>query len=246
MQHVDRPHRLKIEDGLALWRTSAGEYWTSESFHEENIRIGSNEIAVDIYGTADLPRGAVVLDCGANVGMFSDHVLQRPDTRVIAFEPTPLTVRALRRNLLRHGDRATVIERGVWDKSERLFLQTYDENPAANTVGSAGDLAIDVVSIDEVVSQLGLTRLDYIKLDVEGAETRALMGAAETIRRFRPVLAIGTEHTEDVTRNVESVIAAVESIDPSYRMKCRECRLYRSLSHGSVATPHVVRFVSHQ
>lgn len=244
VRHAGAPLLLQEDGVLSRWRTRAGDYWMPATFDPENIRIGADEIAIDVYGIEGLPADAVVLDCGSNVGMFAYHCLRSaPQSRVICFEPTPVTAQALQRNLSPYQSRAIVIERGVWDHSGTLFLRTYDENPAANTVGDTGNLSVEVVSIDQVVAELGLQRLDYLKMDVEGAETRALQGARESIRRFRPVLAIGTEHTADVTRNVTEVIAAVESIDSSYKMQCRECRLYASPSFGSVATPHVVRFL---
>ena len=76
-----------------------------------------------------------------------------------------------------------------------------------------------------MVADLGLDDLDLIKMDIEGAETRAILGARETLNRFRPRLAIATEHTEDVLQNNRNVIAAMRDVAPGYSMRCGFCRL---------------------
>ena len=50
------------------------------------------------------------------------------------------------------------------------------------------------VRIDDVVQSLKLDRVDFLKMDIEGAEGGALLGAQDTIRRFRPKLAISAYH----------------------------------------------------
>ena len=51
--------------------------------------------------------------------------------------------------------------------------------------------------VDEIVDELSLDKVDLIKMDIEGAEVRALLGGLETIARFRPNLAISIYHTPE-------------------------------------------------
>ncbi|MCO8273797.1 FkbM family methyltransferase [Actinoplanes sp. TRM 88003] len=55
------------------------------------------------------------------------------------------------------------------------------------------DVPVDVTTVDRLVRAAGLTRLDFVKIDVEGAELHVLHGAADTIDRFRPTLFIEIE-----------------------------------------------------
>ena len=71
-------------------------------------------------------------------------------------------------------------------------------------------------SIDQIAAELQLPAVDFIKMDIEGAEVEALKGARQTIRRYRPFLAIATEHTEDKVRNVRNVIATVKALGVEY------------------------------
>jgi FkbM family methyltransferase len=72
------------------------------------------------------PADGTYVDVGANVGLFARHVLERaPASRVIAFEPAPVLVAALRRNLLAFGPRATVIEAAVSDAAGTVAFTYY-------------------------------------------------------------------------------------------------------------------------
>ncbi len=55
---------------------------------------------------------------------------------------------------------------------------------------------IPITTLDEFVEQEGLDRVDFIKVDIEGAEELALRGAREVIRRFRPKWSLASYHTD--------------------------------------------------
>jgi len=74
------------------------------------------------------------------------------------------------------------------------------------------------MTIDQLVAEQMLPRVDVIVMDIEGAETDALLGARETIRKFHPFLAIATEHTSDIARNARNVIGAVKGSNVGYKI----------------------------
>jgi hypothetical protein len=80
----------------------------------------------------------------------------------------------------------------------------------------AGDAAsvVATTTIDQFVERTGLERVDYIKMDVEGAELNVLRGAAQTIERFAPKLAIAAYHKDDDLVRIPDAIAA---FDAEYR-----------------------------
>ncbi len=136
----------------------------------------------------------------------------------------------------------------LWDKDDTLFLKTGRvANPASHSLGQAEGATgvyVPVTTIDRVVEQLNLPRVDVIKMDIEGAEVNALKGATETIRKFRPRIGIGTEHTSDLIANNEAVIDTILKLDDSYQYVCTETHPYRSPSKGLVLTPHTLFFSS--
>ena len=128
--------------------------------------------------------------------------------KVIAIEPAPENLVCLRRNMAREIQDGTVIvvAKGVWDHEDHLTLQIDSVNSAADSFVSKRDLkgrSVDVplTTIDHIVSELGLERVDFIKMDIEGAEKQALVGASKTLKRFKPRLSIATEHLRGDSKN---------------------------------------------
>jgi FkbM family methyltransferase len=190
---------------------------------------------------------SVVLDCGANVGLFSRFALERGAGTLVAFEPSPTTAHCLRRNLAPEicTGRAVVIEQGLWDRDTTLsFLASNLSNPGAHHVtdGAVGDLQITATTIDHVVRDLALGAVSYIKMDIEGSEVRALAGGRETISHALPTCAIATEHTEDLLGNARSVISTMRAIDVGYQYVCTEVHGYTSPSVGWALTPYSLLF----
>ena len=72
------------------------------------------------------------------------------------------------------------------------------------------------------MDSLALTSVDFIKLDIEGAEKNAIAGARQTMARFHPRLAIATEHLDD---DPVAIPAAVNSLGLDYVMICGPCGL---------------------
>ena len=129
-------------------------------------------------------RWGVALDGGANVGAYSRVLMQRFE-RVHAFEPAPDTFACLERNLeaWNAGARVRRYQKALSDRVERVGLvpKPSGRSPSRRVI-EGGD--IEAVRIDD----LGLEDLDFLKLDVEGYEERALRGAEETLVRFRPLV----------------------------------------------------------
>jgi len=73
------------------------------------------------------------------------------------------------------------------------------------------------------VSELKLERVDFIKMDIEGAERRALAGAYSTLKKYRPRLAIAAYHLPD---DPEIIPRVVNSTWSGYRMGCGPCNEY--------------------
>ena len=92
----------------------------------------------------------------------------------------------------------THVPLALWDKSCTLYL-IEDEHDfrVGETKESESSLAFEAVSIDEFVANNQIKQVDYIKMDVEGAEQRALLGSRLTIKDHRPQLAISMYHSSD-------------------------------------------------
>ena len=79
-----------------------------------------------------------------------------------------------------------------------------------------------VTTIDKIVAEIGIRRVDFIKMDIKGSTAKALVGAREVLKTQMPRLAISTE--EDLDRP-GPLAALVSSLQPAYRKDCGYCAI---------------------
>lgn len=144
------------------------------------------EAPLQAWVRANLPRDAVVVDIGGNIGLTA-LILSAllPDGHVHVFEALPENAAFLRRNIAENGIRNVTVN------SVALGRQPGSVQMGAAGAGShvqSGGQGVEVpmTTLDRYVAEAGLARLDFIKMDVEGFEPPVLDGAAATIERFRP------------------------------------------------------------
>lgn len=137
--------------------------------------------------------GDVVVDGGAYTGLSAMRFLYRMRGRgtVVALEPSVASYRRLVRLKLPGLVPLCV---GAWHESATL---SFCEGGASGRIGREGTSSVHVSPIDTIVRDLGLPRVDLIKLDVEGAESAALDGARETLARHRPKLQVSIYHRKN-------------------------------------------------
>lgn len=146
-------------------------------------------------------EGDIVIDLG---GCWGDTALYFANEsgntgKVYTFEFIPDNLKILRKNLALNPkllDCIEVIEKPIWDKSDcKLY---YTNNGPGSRVSfeatNSSDVEILTISLDDFVQQKNISKIDFIKMDIEGAELSALKGAERLLKRFRPKLAISLYH----------------------------------------------------
>lgn len=230
---VQRIHKVREDGALQLWSTPQGEFWYIGAPTEADAFVLAEE-QVDLYRTARMAPGSIVLDCGANYGTFTRRALNRGAAKVVAIEINPEAQAALRRtfaNEIREG-RVIVYGKGVWDTDAELDLR--GDSVVLPREGALS--RVPVTTIDKIVSELQLSSVDFIKMDIEGAEKNALRGAKATLAKFSPIMALSSEHLPD---DAESIPALVNELVPGrYRMEYGYC-FYADRYHAS---PNVLHF----
>lgn len=154
------------------------------------------------------PPGGTVIDVGANLGEWSVPLAKAvgPQGRVLCLEPNLTVAAALSATLrINNWPHAAVIEAAASDRDGGQSLLLDAENSGRARLTPEGGVAVRSCRIDALVAAAGLTRLDLIKIDVEGHERQVLDGADETTSRFRPVFVFesGHENGDDRTRIAE-------------------------------------------
>ena len=86
--------------------------------------------------------------------------------------------------------------------------------------GATRKVKVPLTTIDHLVAELKISRIDFVKMDIEGSEKPALEGGRQSIRRFRPRMTISAEHLPD---DFTAIPALVHSIDPRYSTRGCDC-----------------------
>lgn len=140
-------------------------------------------------------RVAVCLDVGANKGSYARALLTNTNASVYAIEPIPVMVEQAIAATKEFGDRCQVIQCALSDHAGKVQLRyRRDQTEAASLCDEVGNevyqadeiVDVELTTIDSLVGQLGLSRVDFIKLDVEGLELACLKGAKKTIETLQP------------------------------------------------------------
>lgn len=165
-----------------------------------------------LSGVVEPYRGDTVLDIGAFMGETSLWFAREvgPEGRVVAFEPVTSLARRCVENVERNTALAMAEIRvenvAVGAQSGKCTVSGRGDAGDSVTLGSGG--LVSMISVDDYVQQTRLGQVDFIKMDIEGMEREALEGANETIRDFRPKLAISCYHKGDDLRVLADMIHA--------------------------------------
>jgi FkbM family methyltransferase len=147
-----------------------------------------------------LKPGMVFVDVGANDGYYTLFAARRvgPSGRVVAAEPSSRERAHLQRNLGRNGlDNVSVVPAAIGAASGLADLHlAHGVHAGHNTLGSfahddvvrASLERVAIEPLDAVIARLGLAQVDFVKIDVEGAEARVITGAAAVLKAMRPFL----------------------------------------------------------
>lgn len=212
-----------------LLESSKGRFWFPKG---DNVRLLASLLAEDernIYGADDhwIRKGDVVLDCGAHVGTFTREALAAGAGLVVAIEPAPGNVECLRRNFAAEiaSGRVIVYPKGLWDSESFLTFHVDPENSARNSLyinakTKPMDIQVPLTTLDKLVSELRLQRVDFLKMDIEGAEPKALAGGAGLLSNFHPRLSICVYHGQN---DLIEVPTAVRRARAQYSSRVGRC-----------------------
>lgn len=177
-----------------------------------------------------IKKDSIVIDAGANIGSFSVFAADlATEGSVYAFEPATGTFRILQKNIA-DNPRITGIPAGLGDsiRNEKLLVKGDGDGGSvfegttffSNLTDATGEIeSARVTTLDAFVAEHAIPRVDFIKIDTEGYEAKILQGAKETIKKWKPVIAMSAYHNPNDKRDLPELL---KSICPDYI-----CELHR-------------------
>jgi FkbM family methyltransferase len=156
---------------------------------------------LDVYQRSyKLRKGDIAIDLGANIGVFTVKAARAvgDEGMVVAVEPEPDNLRLLRRNIeVNELKNVTVIEKGAWSRRERRKLFITEHMAGHNFLRQKDAvrlMEVEVDTLDNMLSELRMKRVHFIKMDIEGGEVEALKGMNEILKHNDVKLAIAAYH----------------------------------------------------
>lgn len=129
-----------------------------------------------------IKKGDVVIDLGANIGYYT-LIFARivgENGKAYAFEPEPLNVSLLKKNVEVNGyENVIIVNKAISNKTEKIKLYIDDENQGGHTLSATNtkskSIQIETVTLDNYFKK-GSNKIKFIKMDIEGSEARAIDG----------------------------------------------------------------------
>lgn len=173
--------------------------------------LGSYEYEKQLLFEKAIKPGSVVFDLGANVGFYTllSSTLVGKTGKVVAFEPVPRNLLYLKKHLLINNIKnVQIFEVAVSDKTgETNFDESF--NPSVGKISKTGNLRVKTVVLDELFKQEQIPLPNYIKIDIEGGELSALLGAKTVINLAKPTIFLAT-HGNEIKNNCLNLLNKLE------------------------------------
>lgn len=182
-----------------------------DSFQEV---LGSNPVKGYVH-KYDIQEGDTVIDAGAFPGVFTVYAAKKAgrNGKVVALEPDEENMEKLKKNVRLNGlENVEFVQKGLWDSEGKLKFDERGLKSSRIVDSSEEGTLIDVCDIDSLVENLDIENVDFIKMDIEGAEIEALEGAEKVLREQSPKVAVASYHVRDGEKTCYKVEDMVESV----------------------------------
>jgi len=209
---------------IKLFYSTNGIYSTFIANHYQRVISDLNIIGASM--------GDVVFDLGGCYGDTALYFASKVGNtgKVYSFEFIPKSLRIFRMNLDLNEElkrRVEIIEYPLWDHAGKTIY--YKDNGGGSQVsfkdfkGSEGTAVTS--TLDEVVEKYSIKKIDFIKSDIEGAESFVLNGSKKLLSDFRPKLAISIYHSKN---DFVGIIKQISDLNLGYKFYLGHASLYSS------------------
>ena len=135
---------------------------------------------------------------------------------IYAFEANANSINICQNTIKQHELKGKIIDKGLWNKKDTLnFTTNGTSRSEASRISEDGNEIIETITLDEILNG---KRVTFIKMDIEGAEYNALLGAEQTIRKWHPRLAICVYHKPEDILEISDLLL---KMNPDYKFALR-------------------------
>lgn len=175
-------------------------------------------------------EGDVVIDAGGCFGDTALYFAHEVGTkgRVYTIEFIPSNLEIMDKNFSMNPNlqqQITIVKNPLWDKSNESIY--YMDQGPASFVTFSKTMNINektlTISIDDLVNKKHIPKVDFIKMDIEGAELNALKGAIKVIQKFKPTLAVAIYHQ---VKDFSDIIQFISNLELGYKFYLGHYTIY--------------------
>ncbi len=170
-------------------------------------------------------RGDYVIDVGACEGFFIKYALQLGAKKVMALEPLAEIAKGLHLTYKSEVDNESVeiINKGLSDQEQIIQFDHGNEFLSEAKMNPNGDEKCKVIPLDKVMEKKIIPKVDFIKMDIEGAEILAIKGSQNTIEQFKPKISVAVYHSYENANILKDMLIQYR---PDYKIVFGGCYTY--------------------
>ncbi len=166
-----------------------------------------------IYRIPTEKSAPVIIDAGANIGLASIYAyLAHPEAKITAIESDPDICRILQNNFNSFGmNQATVLLGAAWDRAEQIRFSP--DHADAGRISAEGTMAVSGIRLKDLIVQAG--DVDFLKMDIEGAELKVLQDCEPELSRVHRLF-VEYHSTTSQPQQLSQLLAILERASMRY------------------------------
>jgi len=216
-EYIERAKNLLLHE--VIIKVNESKFTVLDS---ESVLIISPEFESWIWNHLKVAKGDVFLDVGAHIGKYAVPIAKivGENGLVIAVEPHPTNYKTLLENIRLNGLKNVIaLNIAAWSENRKMTLFIGDKpgHHSAKKDFGRGSIIVKAKALDNVLNELKVERVNWIKIDVEGAEFEVLNGLQNTLRKHRPTLIVEISKEQNKIEDFISKLGyTLEKIAPMY------------------------------
>lgn len=165
-----------------------------------------------------MPSNGTFIDIGANIGEYSLVISKNKNAISYAFEPVNKTITLMKKNVeinnLNNKIKLHKIILSDNDGSEKITTNLFGRNHISNR-NNKNSKTVKSQRLDSFIKEKNMKNIDFIKIDVEGAEIKVLKGAIESIKKFKPkvIIEINNNHLKKFNSSSKEIFKIFNSLN---------------------------------